>query len=84
MNTYEERAWRRLVELGAREQSIGGKPSLDLTACRPRGGEQIADLIDAIIQVSGNSRSVRRHQDRKGRLVYVVADQAPLKRRVGV
>jgi hypothetical protein len=76
MNTHERHAWRLLVERGAREIELGGKPGLDLTTARPgRTKEQRSDYIGALLAVSGRSGAVRRHVDRRGNPTFVVTDR---------
>jgi hypothetical protein len=74
MNRHERQAWRRLVELGAEELEMGGKPALDLRPCKARTANSRSDLIGAIIEVEGRSGAVRRHVDRRGNAVFVVTD----------
>lgn len=75
MNDHERRAWWQLVELGASEITLGGKPALDL---RDATASPIAVFIDAVISVCGRSGAVRRHQDRNGRMVFVTTDDEVL------
>jgi hypothetical protein len=83
VNTHERDAWRRLVEMGASEIELGGKPALDLRTCRPAGrrGKMAeawwSDFIDAVLNVAGRSGTVRRLVDVGGHAVFVVTDDKP-------
>lgn len=74
MNVHEERAWRILVDLGARELTLGGKHALDLTPIRATTARKLRLLVSAVLGVVGNSGANRRHVDRSGCPVYVVTD----------
>jgi hypothetical protein len=74
VNVHEERAWKRLVELGAREFMLGGKHALDLKPIRATSEKKLRLLVQAVVQVVGNSKANRRHFDRSGCPVYVVTD----------
>lgn len=74
MNVHEERAWRILVELGAREIDLGGKRALDLSPIRVTSGNKLGLFLQASLDVVGRSGANRRHVDRRGCPVYVVTD----------
>lgn len=74
MNVHEERAWKRLVELGARETRLFGKHAIDLTPIRLTTKNKLAMFTQAVIDVVGRSNANRRHVDRRGLSVYVVTD----------
>lgn len=74
MNIHEERAWKLLIELGARELMLGGKHALDLKPIRATSEKKLCLLVQAVLQVIGNSNANRRHIDRRGCPVYVVTD----------
>lgn len=74
MNVHEERAWRILVELGAREIDLGGKRALDLSPIRVTSGNKLGLFLRASLDVVGRSGANRRHVDRRGCPVYVVTD----------
>ena len=74
MNVHEERAWKLLIELGAREFMLGGKHALDLKPIRATSEKKLCLLVQAVIQVVGRSNANRRHVDRRGSPVYVVTD----------
>lgn len=74
MNIHEERAWKLLVELGARETQIGGKRALDLSPIRITNGDKLGLFSQALIEVVGRSNANRRHVDRRGCPIYVVTD----------
>lgn len=74
MNVHEERAWKLLVELGAKETTIHGKHALDLSTIRATTRDQVCLLVQAAIDVVGRSNANRRHVDRRGCPVYVVTD----------
>lgn len=74
MNIHEERAWKLLVALGARELMLGGKHALDLKPIRATSEKKLCLLVQAVLQVVGNSNANRRHVDRRGCPVYVVTD----------
>ena len=74
MNMHEERAWKLLVELGARETMIGGKHALDLSPIRLTSKNKLGLFVGAVVAVVGNSNANRRHVDRRGCPVYVVTD----------
>lgn len=76
MNAYERRAWETLVRLGAKQIELGGKPALDLRPLLSRRftDAEASDVLGAIVEVAGRSRAVRRHVDRRGNAVFVVAD----------
>ena len=74
MNAHESRAWRILVEFGATEVELGGKPALDVSTCHVRTRSERAQMLDAYLNVAGRSGTVRRHVDRYGRAVFVVRD----------
>lgn len=74
MNIHEERAWKLLIELGAREFKLCGKHALDLKPIRATSEKKLRLLVQAVLQVVGNSNANRRHVDRSGCPVYVVTD----------
>lgn len=74
MNVHEERAWKLLVELGAREIMIFGKHALDLSPIRLTSKDKLGMFVGAVIDVVGNSNGNRRHVDRRGLPIYVVTD----------
>jgi hypothetical protein len=74
MNVHEERAWKLLVDLGAREFMLGGKHALDLKPIRVTSERKLRLLVQAVLGVVGNSKANRRHVDRSGCPVYVVTD----------
>lgn len=74
MNVHEERAWKLLVELGAREFMLGGKHALDLKPIRATSEKKLRLLVQGVLQVVGRSNANRRHVDRSGCPVYVVTD----------
>jgi hypothetical protein len=74
MNSHETRAWRDLLEMGADEIQLGGKSALDLRPIRATSSAKLARFADAFLDVVGRSGAVRRHVDRQGRPVFVVAD----------
>ncbi len=74
MNIHEERAWRILIELGAREFSLGGKHALDLSPIRATTKNKLCLLVQAVVGVVGRSNANRRHVDRRGCPIYVVTD----------
>jgi len=74
MNIHEEKAWKLLIELGAREFMLGGKHALDLKPIRATSEKKLRLLVQAVLQVVGRSNANRRHVDRSGCPVYVVTD----------
>lgn len=74
MNIHEEKAWKILIELGARELTLGGKHALDLKPIRATSERKLRLLVSAVVAVVGNSNANRRHVDRSGCPVYVVTD----------
>jgi hypothetical protein len=74
INTHERAAWKALIELGAAQIELGGKPALDLSTIRTRNKGAAVRFVDAVVNVAGRSGAVRRHMDRAGRLIYVVRD----------
>ena len=74
MNIHEEKAWRLLVELGARELKLGGKHALDLSPIRATSKNKLCLLVQAVIDVVGRSEANRRHVDHRGFPIYVVTD----------
>ena len=74
MNIHEERAWKLLVSLGAREWMLGGKHALDLKPIRLTSGKKLGLFVQSVIDVVGRSGANRRHVDRRGCPVYVVTD----------
>ena len=74
MNVHEERAWKLLVDLGAKETTIGGKHALDLSPIRLTSKNKIGLFVQAVLNVVGRSNANRRHVDRRGCPVYVVTD----------
>lgn len=74
MNIHEERAWKLLVELGARETTLGGKQALDLSPIRLTNKNKLCLYTQAVLAVVGRSNANRRHVDRRGCPIYVVTD----------
>ncbi len=74
MNIHEERAWKLLIELGAREFMLGGKHALDLKPIRTTNEKKLCLYTQAVLAVVGRSNANRRHVDRRGCPVYVVTD----------
>jgi hypothetical protein len=74
VNVHEERAWKLLVELGAREFMLGGKHALDLKPIRATSEKKLCLLVQAVVAVVGRSNANRRHVDRRGCPIYVVTD----------
>ena len=74
MNVHEERFWKQLVELGAKEITLGGKHALDLRPIRVTSERKLAMFCQAVVEVVGRSNANRRHVDRRGCPVYVVTD----------
>ena len=74
MNVHEERSWKLLVELGAREFMLGGKHALDLTPIRVTSKDKLCLFVQAVVGVVGRSNANRRHVDRRGCPIYVVTD----------
>ena len=74
MNVSEERFWRVLIELGAKETMIGGKHALDLSPIRVTNKNKLGLFIQAVVGVVGRSNANRRHVDRRGCPIYVVTD----------
>lgn len=74
MNVHEERAWKLLVHLGARETTIGGKHALDLSPIRITSKNKNGLFVQGVIDVVGRSGANRRHVDRRGLPIYVVTD----------
>jgi hypothetical protein len=74
MNIHEERAWKLLRELGAREFMLGGKYALDLSPIRITSKDKLCLYTQAVLGVVGRSNANRRHVDRRGCPIYVVTD----------
>jgi hypothetical protein len=74
MNVHEERAWKLLVELGAKEFMLANKHALDLSPIRATSKDKLCLLVQAVIDVVGRSGANRRHVDRRGCPIYVVTD----------
>jgi hypothetical protein len=74
VNVHEECAWRRLVELGAREITLGGKHALDLRPIRITSEKSLRLFCQAFDAVVGRSNANRRHVDRSGCPIFVVTD----------
>ena len=72
MNVHEERFWKLLVELGAKEIMLGGKHALDLRPIRVTSAKKLAMFCQALHEVVGRSNGNRRHVDRRGCPVFVV------------
>jgi hypothetical protein len=77
MNVHEERAWKRLRELGAKEITIFGKRALDLSPIRITSKNKLGMFVGALIDVAGRSNVKRHHVDRRGLPIYVVTDDPP-------
>jgi len=74
VNVHEERAWKLLVDLGAKETVIVDKRALDLSPIRLTSKNKLGLFVQAVIDVVGRSGANRRHVDRRGCPVYVVTD----------
>lgn len=74
MNLHEERAWKLLVSLGARETKIVNKHALDLSPIRLTSKNKLCLYTQAVLDVVGRSGANRRHLDRRGCPIYVVTD----------
>lgn len=74
MNIHEEKAWRILVELGAKEFMLFNKHALDLSPIRATSKDKLCLLVQAVVAVVGRSGANRRHLDRRGCPIYVVTD----------
>lgn len=81
MNVSEERAWKLLIELGAKEIQIFDKHALDLSTIRATTKNKLCLLVQATLDVVGHSGANRRHVDRRGCPVYVVTDYYTIKSR---
>lgn len=80
MNIHEERAWKLLVSLGARETKIVDKHALDLSPIRLTTKNKLGLFVQAVLDVVGRSNANRRHVDRRGCPIYVVTDYYTLDR----
>lgn len=74
MNVHEERAWKLLVSLGARETMLVNKHALDLSPIRVTTKNKLGLFVQAVLDVVGRSNANRRHVDRRGCPIYVVTD----------
>ena len=74
MNVHEERAWKLLLELGAKEITLGGKKALSLEPIRITSKDKLGLFVQAVLDVVGKSNANRRHVDRRGCPIYVVTD----------
>jgi hypothetical protein len=74
VNVHEERAWKLLVSLGARETMLAGKHALDLSPIRLTSKNKLCLFVQAVLDVVGRSNANRRHVDRRGCPIYVVTD----------
>jgi hypothetical protein len=74
VNIHEERAWKLLIELGAKETKILDKHALDLSPIRLTTKNKLCLFVQAVIDVVGRSNANRRHVDRRGCPIYVVTD----------
>lgn len=74
MNVHEERAWKILLELGAKEITLGGKKALSLEPIRITSKNKLGLFVQAVLDVVGRSNANRRHVDRRGCPIYVVTD----------
>ena len=74
MNVHEERAWKLLLELGAKEITLGGKKALSLKPIRITSKDKLGLFVQAVLDVVGRSNANRRHVDRRGCPIYVVTD----------
>jgi len=61
VNVHEERFWKVLIELGAREVMLGGKHAIDLRPIRITSARKLGLFCQAIIEVVGRSNANRRH-----------------------
>ena len=74
MNIHEERAWKLLLELGAKEITLGGKKALSLEPIRITSKNKLCLFVQGVLAVVGKSNANRRHVDRRGCPIYVVTD----------
>jgi len=74
VNVHEERAWKLLLELGAKEITLGGKKALSLEPIRITSKNKLGLFVQAVLDVVGRSNANRRHVDRRGLPIYVVTD----------
>lgn len=74
MNVREERFWKQLVELGAKEIKRCGKHALDLRPIRITNARKLGLFCQAVVEVVGRSNANRRRTDGRGCPVYVVTD----------
>jgi hypothetical protein len=74
VNVHEERAWKLLLELGAKETTLGGKKALSLEPIRITSRNKLCLFVQAVLDVVGRSNANRRHVDRRGCPIYVVTD----------
>lgn len=77
MNGHELKAWKELIQLGAKQLTLGGKRALDITPIRVRGKDGLQRFARALIEVVGHSGANRRHVNRTGAPVFVVTDDDP-------
>jgi hypothetical protein len=74
VNVHEERAWKILLELGAKEITLGGKRALSLEPIRITSRNKLGLFVQAVLDVVGRSNANRRHVDHRGCPIYVVTD----------
>jgi len=74
VNVHEERAWKLLLELGAKEITLGGKKALSLEPIRITNRDKLCLFVQAVLGVVGRSNANRRHVDRRGCPIYIVTD----------
>jgi hypothetical protein len=74
VNVHEERAWKLLLELGAKEITLGGKKALSLEPIRITSRNKLCLFVQAVLDVVGRSNANHRHVDRRGCPIYVVTD----------
>jgi hypothetical protein len=73
MNEHERRAWRQLINLGAKVSPLA-KPMLSIVPIRITSERKLRIFASALVEVVGRSGVNRRHMDRSGCLVYIVTD----------
>ena len=76
MNVHEKRAWGRLIQLGARQFELGGKPSLDIRPIRITSAVTMGRFAQAFREVVGRSGSNTFHVNRNGEPIFVSTEKA--------
>lgn len=74
MTEGERRGWRMLLELGAKQDEIFGKVSLDLRPIRLTSQKKLSLFCSAFLSAVALHRGNRRHVDQYGRPIFVVTD----------